>query len=102
MTPQPAPRNLDNASGLRHHDGMPTIKDPTTERANSLRKSEGLYERSAAKTEELRRARNAMIFDAIDAGWTHAQIAHATGLTRGRVGQIMMGRDRAPEAPTDA
>jgi hypothetical protein len=34
------------------------------------------------------RERNALILEALDAGWTHAQIAKATGMTRSRVGQL--------------
>jgi hypothetical protein len=32
--------------------------------------------------------RNAAVREALREGWTHARIAEATGLTRGRVGQI--------------
>ena len=32
--------------------------------------------------------RNALVRAALAAGWTHAQISEATGLTRGRIGQI--------------
>lgn len=34
------------------------------------------------------RERDRLIITALAAGWTHTQIAEATGLTRGRVGQI--------------
>lgn len=32
--------------------------------------------------------RNLLIGRALKDGWTHAQIAHATGLSRGRIGQL--------------
>ena len=34
--------------------------------------------------------RDTLIRKAIADGWTHSQIADATGLTRGRIGQIAM------------
>lgn len=53
---------------------------------------------TATLREKLRRAalvdreamsnRDALIHQAIAEGWTHSQIATATGLTRGRIGQI--------------
>jgi transcriptional regulator with XRE-family HTH domain len=36
----------------------------------------------------MREQRNAAVREALREGWTHAQIAQATGLTRSRVGQI--------------
>jgi hypothetical protein len=56
--------------------------------AAELRKAERAYQRAAAKAELARYRRNAAVRAALDAGWTHAAIAEATGLTRGRVGQI--------------
>jgi transcriptional regulator with XRE-family HTH domain len=56
--------------------------------ADELRKAEARYQRAFARSEELRRERNALILDALAAGWTHAQIAKATGMTRSRVGQL--------------
>lgn len=57
--------------------------------ADELRKAEARYQRAFARSEELRRERNALLLEAIGAGWTHAQIAEATGLTRSRVGQLV-------------
>jgi hypothetical protein len=57
-----------------------------------LRKAEARYQRAFRRSEEARRARNALVRTALDAGWTHAKIAEATGLTRGRVGQIAQTR----------
>lgn len=57
---------------------------------NDLRKAEARYQRAFRRAEEAREARNAAVRAAIAAGWTHAQIAAATGLTRSRVGQIAL------------
>lgn len=56
--------------------------------ADELRKAEARYQRAFARSEELRRERNALILEALEAGWTHAKIAEATGMTRSRVGQL--------------
>ena len=58
--------------------------------SEELRKAEARYQRAYRRAEEAREARNAAVCDALDAGWTHAQIAEATGLTRSRVGQIAL------------
>jgi hypothetical protein len=55
---------------------------------DELRKAEARYQRAFQRAEELRRERNALILEAVDAGWSHAQIANATGMTRSRVGQL--------------
>ena len=46
-----------------------------------------------------RDARNAAVRQAIADGWTHAQIANATGLTRSRIGQIALGQATITTAP---
>ena len=56
--------------------------------AEQLRKAEARYARASARSEALRAERNALVRQAVTDGWTHAQIAEATGLTRGRIGQI--------------
>lgn len=58
--------------------------------ADELRKAEVRYQRAYRRAEEAREARNGLVREALDAGWTHARIAEVTGLTRGRVGQIAM------------
>ena len=58
--------------------------------AAELRKAEARYQRAFRRAEEAREERNRLVLDALEAGWTHARIAEATGLTRGRVGQIAM------------
>ena len=55
---------------------------------DDLRKAEARYQRAFRRSENEREQRNAAVQAAIAAGWTHAAIAEATGLTRGRVGQI--------------
>jgi hypothetical protein len=48
------------------------------------------HKHARAEAERTRLRRNALIQHALKAGWTHAQIAETTGLTRGRIGQIAM------------
>jgi hypothetical protein len=61
--------------------------------AGELRELEADYRRAAAVAEGRRETRNTAIRAAIAAGLTHAQIAEATGLTRGRIGQIAGRKD---------
>lgn len=56
--------------------------------ADELRKAEARYKQASLRAEEAREARNATVLRALADGWTHAAIADATGLTRGRIGQI--------------
>jgi hypothetical protein len=56
--------------------------------AAELRKTEARYQRASRRAEELRLERNAAVLAALAAGWTHARVAEATGLTRGRINQI--------------
>ena len=56
--------------------------------ATELRKAEARYQRASRRSEEAREDRNRLVREALVAGWTHAQIAEATGLTRGRIGQL--------------
>jgi transcriptional regulator with XRE-family HTH domain len=53
-----------------------------------LRKAEARYQRAFRRSEDARAERNALVLRALEAGWTHAQIADATGLSRGRISQI--------------
>jgi DNA-binding NarL/FixJ family response regulator len=59
-----------------------------TEREKHLRQLERAYQTAAAKAQANRQERNAAVAEALAAGMTHAQIAKATGLSRGRVGQL--------------
>jgi hypothetical protein len=56
--------------------------------ADDLRNAQNEFAASEDETRELRLARNTAIQTALQAGWTHAQISQATGLTRGRIGQL--------------
>jgi hypothetical protein len=65
-------------------------------RALALADIQKTYENTAAELENLRQRRNGVVFEAARDGWTHAMISRATrstgarGLTRSRVGQLMM------------
>lgn len=56
--------------------------------AAELRKAEARHARASRRYEKTRQERNAAVKQALAEGWTHAQIAKATGLTRGRIGQL--------------
>ena len=56
--------------------------------ADELRRIEARYQRAFRRSEAEREVRNAAVREALAAGWTHAAVAGATGLTRSRVGQI--------------
>jgi hypothetical protein len=56
--------------------------------ADNLKKAEARYQRAFRRSEAARYDRNNVVRAALDAGMTHAQIAEATGLTRGRIGQL--------------
>lgn len=53
-----------------------------------LREAEHTYRTAALRAEAARDKRNRAVWLALDSGWTHAAIAEATGLTRGRINQI--------------
>lgn len=56
--------------------------------ADHLRAAERRYRQATIKTEQAREDRNRAVLAALEDGWTHARIAEATGLTRGRIGQM--------------
>lgn len=56
--------------------------------AKQLQRAEAAYQAAARRAEQAREARNAAVRQAIADGMTHADIARATGLTRGRIGQL--------------
>jgi CRP-like cAMP-binding protein len=67
---------------------------------DELRQAEADYRAATDRTEQAREARNTAVRQALAGGWTHAQIAEATGLTRGRIGQIAARRPlSSPPAP---
>jgi DNA-directed RNA polymerase specialized sigma24 family protein len=59
---------------------------------DDLRRAEAAYQAAFRRSETLRAERNALVRQALEQGWTHAQIAQATGLTRSRVGQLALSR----------
>lgn len=56
--------------------------------APELRKAEAAYRAAYRRAEVKRDERNRMVWKALDEGMTHAAIAYAMGVTRGRVNQI--------------
>jgi transcriptional regulator with XRE-family HTH domain len=60
--------------------------------ADKLRNAMAGWRRAELRQTTLRVQRDDTIRAAIATGWTHAAIAEATGLTRGRVNQIVRGR----------
>lgn len=53
-----------------------------------LARLERAFRVAQAKADTAREARNAAVRAALAAGWTHAAVAEATGLTRGRINQM--------------
>lgn len=53
-----------------------------------IRQAEVRYQRAFARSEEAREERNDLVRKMLAAGWTHAKVAEATGMSRGRVSQI--------------
>jgi transcriptional regulator with XRE-family HTH domain len=49
------------------------------------------FDAAAARAEARREQRNIAVREALAAGLTHAEIARAIGLSRGRIGQIAQG-----------
>jgi plasmid maintenance system antidote protein VapI len=57
-----------------------------------LHRAESGYRIASLRAEARREHRDGLVREAVAAGWTHARVAEATGLTRGRVNQIVHGR----------
>jgi hypothetical protein len=55
-----------------------------------MRAVQAELDKTSAAAETLRGERDRLIRQALKEGWTHADIARAAGMTRGRVGQIAM------------
>jgi transcriptional regulator with GAF, ATPase, and Fis domain len=53
-----------------------------------LRAAEAAVQSASVRADELRGERDRLVRAATQDGWSHARIARALGLTRGRVGQI--------------
>jgi hypothetical protein len=56
--------------------------------ADELRIAQGKHEVAQQEARRAQEYRNLTIQQALAEGWTHARIAEATGLTRGRIGQL--------------
>ena len=56
--------------------------------AKRLQAAEAAFRRAAERAELLSEHRNALVRQAIAEGWTHRQIAAATGLARSRISQL--------------
>ena len=69
---------------------MSVLMPAATIAEHELRDAEAAFRAASARADELREKRNRLVRAALSNGWTHARIARATGLTRGRVGQISM------------
>lgn len=65
--------------------------------ARELRRSEQAFQRAYGRTNTLREHRNRLVREAIAAGWSHAQVARATGMSRARVGQLAAANGNQPE-----
>lgn len=53
-----------------------------------LRNAQRAHDRAQQRAEEARLKRDQAVREALAEGWTHAKISEATGLTRGRIGQL--------------
>lgn len=53
-----------------------------------LRNAQRSLERALQRAEAARQARDEAVRQALAENWTHAKISEATGLTRGRIGQL--------------
>lgn len=71
--------------------GRPAHRQPEGEIGARLR----TIAAQLAEAQRLELERDELIHSALAAGWTHAQIADASGLSRGRVGQIALRHAQA-------
>jgi hypothetical protein len=65
--------------------GLPGLSGMT---ADELRTAQQAFTASEIRTHALRLARDHAIQQALTEHWTQARISEATGLTRGRIGQL--------------
>lgn len=57
--------------------------------ADQLREAQAAFEQAQAAAEEARGERNRVLREALATGWTQEEISATTGLTQGRVSQII-------------
>lgn len=55
---------------------------------NDLKRAEQAYQRAQSAADAARLERNALVQDALAAGWSQTSIAQATGLSSARIGQL--------------
>ena len=65
-----------------------------------LEQAEAAYQAAALRAEHNRERRNALVHEAVAEGWTHAQIAAATGLARSRISQLAPSRTERQRPPS--
>lgn len=58
--------------------------------ARELKAAERRYRKSKGRSDEARLARNLAVAQALAQGMTQQEISEATGLSRGRIGQLAM------------
>lgn len=58
---------------------------------DQLRRAEARFKADYATSERSRERRNEVVRAALKHGWTHQQVSDATGLSRGRISQIIRG-----------
>jgi hypothetical protein len=76
------------------------VTGPVT--AADLKKAEGAVRSAGHRVTQAQDRRDALVRRALAEGWTHARIADATGLTRGRIGQIATQTTDTPDGSTPA
>jgi hypothetical protein len=64
------------------------VVDESQRAMQQVLKAQAAYEAAVRSTESRRQERNAAVRAALARGCTHAEVARATGLSRGRIGQI--------------
>lgn len=86
---------IDYGNGLIFPDawasGPPDGPDGPDDPLYALLDAEGQYRESVSENERLRTRRNDLMRQAVADGVTQAEIARETGLTTGRVNQIVNG-----------
>jgi ParB-like chromosome segregation protein Spo0J len=68
--------------------GRPTTRVDNPELTKALRRVSKEIRRRQAALRPLEERRNELVREALAEGWTHAQVAEATGLQRSRIGQL--------------
>jgi hypothetical protein len=64
-----------------------------------LQAAEAAHQDAQARAEAAREHRNHLVRQALLEGWTQADVSTATGLSRGRIGQLAQGLERVYREP---